>query len=104
MKNRVRFTFVRDRLNRTAIAALIGALEFEVDDVSDSIRVPTLKEAVDLDFDSSGRTVEVVCVSAMTVNFPSAMRVVMTLQEKWGSDAFITVAGGAHASGPRTPS
>jgi B12-binding domain/radical SAM domain protein len=99
MKNRVRFTFVRDRLNRTAIACLIAALEHEVDDVTGSIRVVTLKDLLNLDFDSSQRAVEVVCISAMTVNFPYVVRLVKALRARWGSDAFITIAGGAHPSG-----
>ncbi|MFH1313327.1 MAG: TIGR04013 family B12-binding domain/radical SAM domain-containing protein [Candidatus Eisenbacteria bacterium] len=99
MKNRVRFTFVRDRLNRTAIASLVAALECEVDDVSDCVRVTTPKDLLELDFDRSGRTVEVVCVSSMTVNFPSALRLIKILKKRWGTDAFITLSGGAHSSG-----
>jgi B12-binding domain/radical SAM domain protein len=99
MKSRVRFTFVRDRLNRTAIASLIAALEDHVEDVTDSIRVATAEEALRLDFDRSDETAEVLCTSSMTVGFPEVARLVGSLKAKWGSRTLITISGGAHSSG-----
>ena len=99
MKNRVRFTFVRDRLNRTAIASLIAALEDRVVDVTDSVRVATPEEVLELDFDDSPNTAEVLCASSMTVNFPRVVRLIGSLKGRWGSGTLVTIAGGAHASG-----
>jgi B12-binding domain/radical SAM domain protein len=38
-------------------------------------------------------------MSSMTVNFPAADSLIRTIRKKWGGDAFISMCGGAHASG-----
>ena len=99
MKTLVRFTFVCNRLNRTATAALISALENRVEDVSGSIRVVNPGEAVGIGFDQSGRVAEILCMSSMTASFAAVRKLLAVIRDRRSRVAFTSVCGGAHSSG-----
>jgi B12-binding domain/radical SAM domain protein len=92
-----RFTFISDRFNRTAIACLLAALEDIADDPHVCLRVARSADADRLDFRSSGGA-EILCLSTMTVNAAAAVELHRKLKRRWGA-AFVSVCGGAHASG-----
>jgi B12-binding domain/radical SAM domain protein len=94
----VRFTFVYDRFNRTAIASLLSALEGMVDDPLASLRVVRSEDLERLDFEVSDDLPEILCMSTMTVNADRAIALHERVRKRWG-DAFISIFGGAHASG-----
>jgi B12-binding domain/radical SAM domain protein len=100
--NRVRFTFVADRYNRTALASLLAALEDVVEDPHACLRVVESGDAAAVKFEPSDGLSEVVCLSAMSVSVTTLVEAHRKLRERWGR-AFVSVCGGAHASGdPRS--
>jgi B12-binding domain/radical SAM domain protein len=99
MKRQARFTFVTDRGNRTATASLLAALECRYGDITGSIRLVTPKEVFGLEFGDSPTQHDVVCMSSMTPDFPRVSGLHRRLRELSGPDAFISICGGAHASG-----
>ena len=99
MRRRVRFTFVCDKLNRTATAALIGALEPEFEDSPDAIRVVNPGGALQIDFNQPGQAIEILCMSSMTENFEGVKSLATALWGKFGRGAFSSICGGSHASG-----
>ena len=94
----VRFTFVLDGFNRTAVAALIAALETVVEDIEGGVRTVAAGEVDALDFDRTDATLEIVCFSTMTANAGRAIDIHGRLRRKWGA-AFTSIFGGSHASG-----
>jgi B12-binding domain/radical SAM domain protein len=93
-----RFTFVVDRLNRTATAALLVALEAVVRDPAAGLRTVRTSRALDLEIDSSGSVVECICMSAMTEDFQGAAGLLGEMRRKFGR-GFVSLCGGPHATG-----
>ena len=99
MKRKTRFTFVVDRLNRTATATLIAALENVIEDLTASVRVVEPKGVLAVEFGSKTDFLDILCFSSMTEGFPRVRSMLRALVQKWDEGAFISVCGGAHASG-----
>jgi B12-binding domain/radical SAM domain protein len=93
VKPKLRFTFVADRLNRTATASLIAALEDRIEERGISLRVVRPAEARKLDFDSPHAATEWVCMSSMTEGMPHASK---TLAQMRRLGAFRSICGGPH--------
>ncbi|MFH1220614.1 MAG: TIGR04013 family B12-binding domain/radical SAM domain-containing protein [Candidatus Eisenbacteria bacterium] len=93
MKPKLRFTFVADRLNRTATASLIAALEDRIEERGISLRVVRPAEARKLDFDSPHVATEWVCMSSMTEGMLHTSK---TLAHMRRSGAFRSICGGPH--------
>jgi B12-binding domain/radical SAM domain protein len=91
-----RFTFVVDRLNRTATAALLVALETVIRDAA-GLRTVRTSRALDLEIDTSGDIVECICMSAMTEDFQYAAGLLGEMRRKFGR-GFVSVCGGPHAT------
>jgi len=94
----VRFTFVVDGFNRTAVATLIAALEDVAEDIDEAVRTVQANEIEVLDFDITGAVREIVCFSTMTPNADKAVATHNRLRRKWGG-TFTSIFGGSHASG-----
>jgi B12-binding domain/radical SAM domain protein len=94
----IRFTFISNRSNRTAIASLLAALEDVVEDPGVSLRVVKGEDPGALDFETSPEVSEVLCLSAMTADAAAAVEMHRRLRQKWGR-VFTSVAGGAGPSG-----
>lgn len=94
----MRFTFVADRFNRTAIASLLSALEDLVRDPDADLRVVRAEDLEGVDLRGTGDRLEVLCLSTMTVNAGAALDAHRKLRRRWGR-AFVSICGGAHASG-----
>jgi B12-binding domain/radical SAM domain protein len=92
------FTFVVDRFNRGATAALMAAVETMLDQPASDLRAVTPGQALNLEMDSSSGRTEYVCMSAMTENFGRAARLLAAMRRKSGS-GFVSVCGGPHATG-----
>jgi B12-binding domain/radical SAM domain protein len=100
--NRVRFTFVRDGFNRTAVAALVAALEGLVEDLDAFVRTVGAGDVDDLELDTTPATSEILCFSTMTASAGKAFDIHRRLRRRWGG-CFTSIFGGAHASGdPRS--
>jgi B12-binding domain/radical SAM domain protein len=97
MKNKVRFTFAFDRASRTAVAALIASLDATAGDgYAEVIRAVPYERLGEIDFAQG--TTELVCMSAMTRNFPSRAEALSALKAEHG-DSFRSIVGGPHPSG-----
>jgi B12-binding domain/radical SAM domain protein len=97
--NTIRFTFLSDRYNRTATAALLSSLEDVDDAINCAARVIESRDAQHVTFEKASETVEVLCMSAMTVTADRAIDLHSRLRRKWGKAAFLSICGGAHPSG-----
>jgi B12-binding domain/radical SAM domain protein len=90
---RVRFTFLSDRANRTAVASLIAALELEHSPVSEIVREVRAEEAWKLEFSPDWQ--EVLCVTLATDNLESLARTAGRIKAR-SKGRVVTVAGGPH--------
>lgn len=93
-------TFVVERWNRTAIAALISAVE----DILETgwIRIVSSKDLEDCQLKTDPRVVEVFCFSSMTTTFDLTLAGFEKLKARAQRQArtkFLTICGGAHATG-----
>jgi B12-binding domain/radical SAM domain protein len=94
---RFRFTFIFDRQNRTATAALLAALEDVVEDPEKTLRVVRTGKAAGLDFAPPDVFTEIVCMSSMTAGFPHVASTLKRLRARWGKH-FVAICGGSHAT------
>jgi len=94
MNKRLRFTFVADSRNRTAVACLVAALEDLPEVGADSIRVARPAEAPTLPFGGLPSTVEILCMSAMTESVDGTSRLLRRIAER--AKPFISICGGPH--------
>lgn len=96
MKSKVRFTFAFDRACRTAVAALIASLDaVSGDGHARLIRAVPHERLGEIDFDAD--TIEFVCMSSMTRNFPARAGALAGLKSRHGGE-FRSIIGGPHAS------
>jgi B12-binding domain/radical SAM domain protein len=99
MRKTVRFTFVCDRSNRTAVASLIASLEDQLQDINEAVRVVDPDEAPLIEFSQSEKHIDVLCMSSMTEGFPDTARLLNLMRGGSCDTRFISVCGGPHATG-----
>ncbi|HVP57211.1 MAG TPA: TIGR04013 family B12-binding domain/radical SAM domain-containing protein [bacterium] len=98
----LRFTFVADSRNRTAVACLVAALEGLAEVGADSIRVARPAEALSLPYGEDPSTLDILGMTAMTEGMPGASRLLARIIEHTrvvaatGSAPLVTICGGPH--------